>query len=245
MWIKLGVDEAKFTTFSDVIDFNEVARAGIPWAGSPYDGLDGVDQVTLPSEANAPLILAEDGNSINFNRSTTFHGGLGNDIIDGSQVLSTGLTINGGEGNDTIIGGGGDDILTGGIGDDTFFLTQPEQQPTTGDFLAVSGLDIITGGDGFDTIVLPGDLSQYEFFNAADGTIRIGFSEAAIIVPGPLDDLLDPSLLNISNYVTLDSVENIQFTGSGEEIAVEPKWGVSWSHIPGQFGSLVKVYSFV
>lgn len=72
--------------------------------------------------------------------SFTIETGAGNDTIDASAVTAQGLTLLGGDGNDTITGGGGNDTITGGDGNDTI---------TGGD-----GDDLMEGGDGDDAINL-------------------------------------------------------------------------------------------
>lgn len=65
----------------------------------------------------------------------------GDDSVDASGLAATGipLTIDGGDGNDTLLGGDGNDTLLGGLGDDTL--------------LGGPGADILDGGLG-DNIVI-------------------------------------------------------------------------------------------
>lgn len=57
--------------------------------------------------------------------------------------MTTGITVFGGDGNDTIQGGNGDDTLNGGNNDDTF---------TTSTGTAADGNDVYIGGPGIDTM---------------------------------------------------------------------------------------------
>ena len=63
-------------------------------------------------------------------------GGGGNDTIQIDSSVSTGILLNGGDGNDVLFGGSGNDVLNGGIGND--WLDGGE------------GSDSLTGGTGGD-----------------------------------------------------------------------------------------------
>ncbi len=100
-------------------------------------------------------------------QSVDVDGGQGNDLLNGSAMLTMGISFvaRGGEGNDIILGGGGDDVLLGedgrdiilgGNGNDTVFggdgndiiLGQNGNDTLNGN----DGNDIILGGNGNDTI---------------------------------------------------------------------------------------------
>jgi len=70
-------------------------------------------------------------------RRITVNGLDGDDRLDGS-ALSIPLTINGGNGNDTLIGGFGGDALSGGAGNDNLN--------------GGAGVDVLHGDDGADTL---------------------------------------------------------------------------------------------
>lgn len=80
-----------------------------------------------------------------------FNGGTGNDHIDASGLNAAGspqtlnVTLDGGDGNDTIIGSNGNDALIGDTGDDTFIYT-------TG-----NGADIVDGGADNDELLVYGN----------------------------------------------------------------------------------------
>jgi Ca2+-binding RTX toxin-like protein len=96
------------------------------------------------------------------------NGGNGNDTIDASTIHTgmVSLALNGGDGNDTITGGAGNDILLGGSGNDTFVFNH-----------GMSGHDVIqdfqihgSGSQG-DILKLAGS-SDHTFDQAlADGHI--------------------------------------------------------------------------
>ncbi len=72
----------------------------------------------------------------------TVNGGVGDDVIDGSQIISTPLRLFGDAGNDRLTGGESNDLLTGGAGDDTLVDNQ--------------GKDTYDGSSGIDTILVNG-----------------------------------------------------------------------------------------
>jgi hypothetical protein len=82
--------------------------------------------------------------------------GAGNDIVDltsSNFVLTTGVTINGEDGNDVLWGSNGDDIINGGNGDDVIFGGAGSDTLTGGagsdifQFTATAGSDVITDFD--------------------------------------------------------------------------------------------------
>lgn len=76
----------------------------------------------------------------------TVNGGEGDDTIDATGYTKT-LYINGNNGNDTVIGGDGDDWIHGGDGDDVIYGGAGD------DWIAgQAGSDTIYGDDGDDTI---------------------------------------------------------------------------------------------
>jgi Ca2+-binding RTX toxin-like protein len=77
------------------------------------------------------------GSPFNGVKRITVNGVDGDDRLDASS-LSLPVTLNGGNGNDTLIGGGGDDVLSGGSGDDNL--------------LGNGGIDVLRGDDGADTL---------------------------------------------------------------------------------------------
>jgi len=126
------------------------------------DGNLGNDQITGSGQ-----LLGEDGNDTITGNGTaggfdTILGGNGNDSLTSDQIGAlSGASMDGGEGNDTILGGtaqdtilGGNgddrlddigiqrDVIDGGAGDDTISVTNPK--------------DVITGGPGADLFVATG-----------------------------------------------------------------------------------------
>src|SRR5262249_3584450 len=83
----------------------------------------------------------------------------GNDSIDASALTAgqIGLTIDGGDGNDTIIGSRGNDMLIGGAGDDRIIWNPGD------------GSDVVEGQSGFDTLDFRGSDAAENFSIVANG----------------------------------------------------------------------------
>ncbi|MFT3883696.1 MAG: hypothetical protein QM703_29215 [Gemmatales bacterium] len=104
------------------------------------NGNDGNDQITVAPTAATLMAM-------------TLNGGLGDDILNGNVV-----SINGNEGNDTLIGGVGNQSMDGGAGDDTF--------------IGNGGTDNVGGGVGSsvgDTILAAGTTGNDTFSLSLDG----------------------------------------------------------------------------
>lgn len=176
----------------DDLSGTDVKQVNISLSGTPGTSTgDGqVDTVTVNGEAdndsirissNAQGLIQVKGLAAEVN-ITGSEGNLdrlvinalaGNDVID-ARNLGTGLiglTIDGGDGNDTIRGTAGADTLIGGTGNDLI--------------LSGNGADQLTGGDGEDTFRIDSPTSGVDTitdFVAADDTIQIlasgfGFGE--------------------------------------------------------------------
>ena len=127
----------------DTIDITDDA-GGAEFQQTLVDGNLGNDAITV-TVANGDFIL-----------DTTLNGGGGEDRIDASAAvastiasLSEGFTINGDEGDDTLIGSGRNDTINGGAGEDT-----------------------ITGGDGIDVMTGNGGRTEYRTGDAGDSFER-------------------------------------------------------------------------
>jgi Ca2+-binding RTX toxin-like protein len=87
----------------------------------------------------APTVSVSHGEAVNDRLTVNLL--AGDDHIDASGVAAgaVGLTLNGGDNNDSLTGGAGDDAITGGNGDDVL--------------IGGPGLDLLDGGPGNNTIV--------------------------------------------------------------------------------------------
>jgi Ca2+-binding RTX toxin-like protein len=98
-------------------------------------GGEGRDTIDLSAQPNAQSGIRLELTSSQFASMEAVLGTAGNDTLDGSAYTS-GLTLNGGTGNDVLRGGLADDTLIGGEGDDTL--------------RGGGGTDILQGGGGSD-----------------------------------------------------------------------------------------------
>lgn len=115
-------------------------------------------------------------------------GGAGDDLLtvdewDG-QAFPMGVTIVGGDGNDTLMGGAQDDVLLGGAGEDTLFATYHEWS-LTGlplDGAVRVGNDLLVGAGAGD--VLDGEGTSGDFVGGASDWGSVVFHDGYVIVRG-------------------------------------------------------------
>ncbi|BCL34293.1 choice-of-anchor I family protein [Nostoc sp. MS1] len=169
--------------------------------------LDGYDVVHINSEF-ADQVSDHDPVVAQFNieAGITLNGGNGQDTLNGRSGNDT---INGGNGNDvlygnrgndTLIGGNGDDVLWGGAGADSL-------NGGNGNDVLIGGLgkDILTGGHGSDRFV-------YNAWNEGTDTIT-DFQTS--------QDILDLRVVFQSLGVTSVTSDFLQFSQSGSKTLVQ------------------------
>ena len=158
------------------------------------EGGDGNDTAEVNGGGAAETFtVAANGTRVRFDRTSTnpapffldigttenlvLHAGGGNDVITAGNGLANliQLTLDGGEGNDTITGGDGNDTLIGGAGDDQIFGQAGNDRMiwNPGD-----GSDLLEGGDGNDTAEVNGGGAAETFTVAANGT-RVRFDRTS------------------------------------------------------------------
>lgn len=117
-------------------------------------------------------------------------GGDGNDTLLGNSASTKVDTINGGAGNDTIVGGSGNDVLSGGTGDDV----------VTG----ALGTDTLNGNDGVD--YLYGD--------------NVGTKAVAtnLITAAASTNVVGLTIYGTSVTVTLDATSGASVTAAGNAL---------------------------
>ncbi|WP_074125096.1 calcium-binding protein [Bradyrhizobium sp. NAS96.2] len=151
------------------------------------------------------------------------HAGGGNDIITAGNGLSAliSLTLDGGDGNDTITGGDGNDLLIGG-----------------------AGSDIVTGGRGNDTALL-GDGDDTYIWNPGDGsdTVDGGAGNDTLQFNGAniaekIDISANGSRVRLTRDVAnvtmdLNSIENINVKalGGADRLTVNDLSGTDVRHV--------------
>lgn len=157
---------------------------------------DGVDvQFNASSLSGASLYI--NGTGDNANESLSVFGGTGNDLIDlsGIQVDSDdlpGLTINGGDGDDTIIGTDGVDTLIGGAGNDVFSFSSNTQTTTAN---TTAQMDVINDFNIAEDLIDVSDI----------GTSPSGLT--ATLAPGSDGDdyVVSWTIGGTTNYVLLNN----------------------------------------
>jgi Ca2+-binding RTX toxin-like protein len=190
------------------------------------DGNAASDKLSLRLQPGAPNILqldvGEDGTTdFSFDRSTftaiSVDAGKGDDEIridqSGGAFADEAITLNGGDGNDTLIGGSGaetffggkgDDFVDGNIGADTAFLGTGDDhfQWDPGD-----GSDVVEGGAGQDVLDFNGSNAAEQIELAPNGArARLTRNVGAITMD--LDTLERVSLRTLggADIVTADDL---------------------------------------
>jgi Ca2+-binding RTX toxin-like protein len=205
-------------------------------APGSHDGDGAADNVTVNGGAgNDTITAASSGASIVVNGlaaqvtiahadsadSLTLNGLAGNDVIDASAIRAgqlANLTINGGDGDDsitgsagtdTVIGGRGNDVANMGAGDDTFIWNPGD------------GSDTVEGGKGTDTLQFNGaNVSENIDISANGGRVRFTRDVANITMD-------------------LNSVEHINFNalGGGDNITVNDLTGTDVNQVNLDLGA--------
>jgi Ca2+-binding RTX toxin-like protein len=190
------------------------------------DGNAASDKLSLRLQPGAPntlqLDVGEDGTSdFSFDRSTftaiSVDAGKGDDEIridqSGGAFADEAITLNGGDGNDTLIGGSGaetffggkgDDFVDGNIGADTAFLGTGDDhfQWDPGD-----GSDVVEGGAGQDVLDFNGSNAAEQIELAPNGArARLTRNVAAITMDLDTLEHVSLSTLGGADIVTADDL---------------------------------------
>jgi Ca2+-binding RTX toxin-like protein len=116
------------------------------------DAGSGDDKIRVSQGYNGGINVNVNGENHYFTaqdaKRLEIRGGSGNDQITVDANVRTGLTLNGGAGDDTIVGGGGNDRIFGGTGNDVLAGRGGNDYINGG-----NGNDIMLGGNGHDTLV--------------------------------------------------------------------------------------------
>ena len=120
--------------------------------------VDGTDQLTISGLGGNDTITAQNGFPTGF--ALTLDGGNGNDTLVGSDQADT---LIGGSGNDFIKGGRGNDVALMGSGNDTFSWNPGD------------GSDIVEGQSGADTLLFNGS-NAGEIINVAANGSRVALT---------------------------------------------------------------------
>ncbi|MCB2079743.1 MAG: tandem-95 repeat protein [Novosphingobium sp.] len=150
-------------------------------------GLSGTVNVTTLIEYDSIKLDVVDGNTLLTSGSVAVEGPVS--IIKGIGVLTYGLTLSAGSGNQTIIGNTGRDTLSGGTGND-ILIGNENRDVLNGDagndeLRGGAGDDTLNGGAGNDIAVYSGLHTLYTVRGQADGSIKVsGNGEGTDTVTG-------------------------------------------------------------
>ncbi|WP_284164419.1 Hint domain-containing protein [Frigidibacter sp. SD6-1] len=106
-------------------------------AGDLIDATAITGNETLTFTGNEAGTLSDGTSTASFSQIERFQIGSGNDTVNASAT-TTGVNVDAGDGNDSMLGGSGADTLTGGLGNDTI--------------QGGGGADSLSGGTGTDTV---------------------------------------------------------------------------------------------
>lgn len=190
-----------------------------------------VDRLILSAAGNTVIVAQPNDGSASFNGEII--GGVGNDNITVLGGGYNGVTVDAGDGNDTIVsaggnsqltGGDGNDVITGGGGYNTMFGGAGNDTITGG-----TGIDQITGGTGADSLVGGGGNDTFSLETAADivagevynGGAGIDYLDGVGVVP-PVD-ISGVSIISIERVAGFDNgltLTAAQLAGFTSEVLV-------------------------
>jgi Ca2+-binding RTX toxin-like protein len=151
----------------------------------------------------------------------------GDDVVTASNGLAplVQLTIDGGEGNDTVTGGDGADTLLGGAGNDTVAGGRGNDAAFLGagdDVFAWSpgeGNDTVEGGDGVDTLRLSGSaVGETIDLSANGGRVRLARDVANIVMDLNDVERVDLNVLGGADHVVVHDLGGTDVTELGLDL---------------------------
>ncbi|MGB3146956.1 MAG: Hint domain-containing protein [Paracoccaceae bacterium] len=144
---------------------------------------------TLTFTGNEAGNLTDGTSTASFSEIERFQLGSGNDYVDAS-ASTTGVTVDGGGGNDTMVGGSGADSLTGGAGNDSLVGGSGDDTLAGGggddNLIGGMGNDSLSGGTGADSIT----------GGTGDDTIDLGLNDGSADIIELADDSGADRVLN-------------------------------------------------
>ena len=146
------------------------------------------------------------------NDRLTLNGLGGDDVINASSLEADGiqLTMNGGLGNDLLIGSEGDDLINGGDGNDTALMGAGDDT-----FVWNPGddNDTLEGQDGFDTMLFNGSNAAEQINISANGG-RVLFTRDVANVVMDLNDMesIDFNALGGADKITVNDMSGTDVT---------------------------------
>src|SRR5436190_2523623 len=192
------------------------------------DGHNGPDTITLRLAPGAPQTLLVDAGSApvavardSFTR-IAISGGNGSDVVrfdETNGAITTPATIDGGNGDDTLLGGSGADTLNGGRGDDVVDGNGGADTGNLGsgndEFIWDPGdaSDVVEGGSGHDKLTFNGAVGPEQFNISANGErARVFRTQGTITMD--LNDLeqVDVNALGGADLVTTNDLSGTDLT---------------------------------
>jgi Ca2+-binding RTX toxin-like protein len=190
-----GTQTVFFEELSPVLDL--VPAAVLTINATAADSAINYSVGPLPTNG---LVTIDEHEPIEFGNKTTLtiNAGAGQDTISLNNPSTptglTGITINGGNGNDTINGGDGNDVLSGGRGDDNINTGQGDDVVFGGQgndrIGGMAGRDVVMAGAGDDFIAWNDPTGDVVFGGRGNDTILGGDIAADEIHGGAGDDLI-------------------------------------------------------
>jgi Ca2+-binding RTX toxin-like protein len=253
-----GAEPASATSAGDTVQINTLGgddtisnRIGVSGpAAIAIDGGDGSDTVTYSGTPSDDTIgIAPNGGAV-----TTFalvsnsslqntsevenlvvNGLDGNDTITASNGLAslTNLTLNGGNGDDTLIGGDGNDTLIGGSGNDAVIGGRGSDTVLLGSGADVftwnpgDGSDTVEGQSGDDTVVFDGSNVGENIDVSANGSrVRLFRDIANVTMDMNGIENLALNLLGGADVVTVNDLTGTGLTHANIDLSGTPGSGV-------------------
>lgn len=161
--------------------------------GTVVRATGGDDNIQVRDDGSGGLEIRNGGTTLNLNaieaRNLTIEAEAGDDRVYVDPAVTQGITINGGDGADTLTGGSGDDTIRGGTGADTIHAADGDDRVFGGE-----GNDTLDGGDGGDYIA--GDAGDdnivggrgRDVLYGLDGEDRIGGGDGRDYIDGGAGD---------------------------------------------------------
>ena len=145
----------------------------------------------------------------------------GDDFVNASTLPAgvVGLTVNGGDDNDSIVGSQGDDLLIGGDGNDTITGGRGSDtaQMGAGDDTFVwnpgDGSDTVEGQDGNDTMIFNGSNANEQFNVSANGSmVRLTRAAANVTMDLAAVETIDLHALGGADAITVNDLTGTDLT---------------------------------
>jgi Ca2+-binding RTX toxin-like protein len=151
----------------------------------------------------------------------------GNDTVDASGLAAgvMGLTLNGGDGNDTLIGSAGDDLIIGGRGNDVAHMGAGDD---TFVWNPGDGSDVVEGQDGTDTLQFNGS-NQDEVMDLSANGQRLRFTRdiGSVVMDVNGTERVNINALGGADNIKINDLTGTDVTEVNIDLAATPGSGTS------------------